>query len=252
MSAALCRASRPQFIRRSALRRSLSYLKQEIRSLAGLHPLVFHLYLAIIERHAIHALTRRDTELVIEGFGGSANSFATAAFRYVQPRRYRMAHHLHTPAQVLRGLKWKIPTLVVIRDPIEVCISLLSRDYCVTPSQALRHYIRFYEPIMSYRGDVVIADFREITQAYGDVIRRVNERFETDFVPFEHTPENVKWIFGKQSKAPDIKPVPTEQRAVLKEAARAYVEREAPEQLRKRAEDVYHRFLRGTEAGKTL
>ena len=43
---------------------------------------------------------RLHTELVIEAFPRSANTFATVAFQLSQPAPVRVAHHLHAPAQV--------------------------------------------------------------------------------------------------------------------------------------------------------
>src|SRR5262245_45373054 len=41
-----------------------------------------------------------DTELVIDGYMRSANTFAVYAFQMAQRRPVRLAHHLHAPAQV--------------------------------------------------------------------------------------------------------------------------------------------------------
>jgi hypothetical protein len=48
---------------------------------------------------------------------------------------------------------------------------------------------------MPYREGFVIARFEEVTQDFGQVIRRVNSYFGTDFHIFKHTDENVQKCF---------------------------------------------------------
>ena len=57
------------------------------------------------------------TQLVIEGYPRSANTYAVVAFAAVQPERPRIAHHLHVAAQVLAAVDRDIPTMVLIRRP---------------------------------------------------------------------------------------------------------------------------------------
>lgn len=58
-------------------------------------------------------------DLVIEGFPRCANSFAVRAFRSCNDpaNTLRIATHMHSPAQAIMGVHWKIPTLVLIRNP---------------------------------------------------------------------------------------------------------------------------------------
>lgn len=62
-------------------------------------------------------------DIVIEGVPRCANSFAVTAFRFAQPGSVKIAHHLHTPAQVLRGVELDLPCLVLVRNPRETIIS---------------------------------------------------------------------------------------------------------------------------------
>src|SRR5262249_27438634 len=46
----------------------------------------------------------------------------------------------------------------------------------------------------------VVGSFSQVTSDFGEVIRRLNERFETGFGVFDHTPENVSAVFAQIDK----------------------------------------------------
>ena len=135
------------------------------------------------------------TEIVIEGFPRSGNSFAVAAFVLAQRRAVAIAHHLHAPAHVVAGVKRGIPTLVLIRRPRDAVLSLSIREPHISIEQGLKDYIRFYNLIGPYREGYTVAEFAEVIGRYGNVMRRLNTRFGTDYKLFDHTEENVKRCF---------------------------------------------------------
>jgi hypothetical protein len=137
----------------------------------------------------------RDTDAVIEGFPRSANTFAATAFELAQQAPVKVARHLHTPAQIIAGTRWRIPTMVLVRDPEQAIISFVVRTPAITLDQGLKDYIRFYRCIYPYRDAYVVARFDEVVADFGTVVRRLNERFGTAFAEFDHTPENVARCF---------------------------------------------------------
>jgi len=136
-----------------------------------------------------------DTELVIEGYPRSANTFAVEAFELAQPRPVRVVHHLHAAAQIIAAVRWGIPTIALIREPEDAILSYLIRDPCATLRSAVARYIRFYEVVAERRDRVVMADFHIVVTDFGSVIREVNRKFGTAFAEFEHTDENVMRCF---------------------------------------------------------
>lgn len=132
------------------------------------------------------------TELVIEGFPRSANTYALAAFTCANGPRTVVASHLHAAASVAAGVRRELPVIVVLRDPLDACVSLLQRQP-VRPSSALRAYVRFHERITPLVPDLVVSDFPVTTRSFGTTIEAANRRFGSTFVPYEHTPENEAW-----------------------------------------------------------
>ncbi len=145
--------------------------------------------------HKESRVVTRHTELVIEGFARSANTFAVEAFELVQPRPVRIVHHLHAPAQIIAAVRLGIPTIALIREPQDAIVSYLIREPCASPRMGLAEYIRFYKAVQRHRHGLVVADFGVVTADFGSIIHEVNKRFGTAFAEFEHTEENVQKCF---------------------------------------------------------
>lgn len=170
-------------------------IKDRALRYAGKHPsLFFGLYSARPKYRGL--LVGPETGLVIEGFPRSGNTFAVFAFRYAQQQDVSVAHHLHAPAQVLRATRLGIPTLVLLREPMDAVLSLMMRDPRFTARKALRYYTSFYEAVAGYSDGFVLGLFEEVTGDYGGIIGRINARFGTRFVPFDHTEGNVERVFA--------------------------------------------------------
>jgi len=121
------------------------------------------------------------TELVLDGFQGSANSFATDLFLECQTHPVRVSHHLHSPAQVIEGVRRGLPVLVTIREPVDACLSLTSRWPYVSMKQALRSYLGYYGTLLPYAQHIVWSPFERTTRDLGSAVDEMNERFGTCF-----------------------------------------------------------------------
>jgi hypothetical protein len=178
----------------NALGRGIRRIRYDTRSAVSAHPRVFLPY-ARYKYGGDDRVVRPETEIVIDGFQRSANTFAVVAFEAAQGRTIRLAHHLHAVAQIKGAVKLGVPTIVLIRDPDDCTISHMIRNQHATPSMILSSWSRFYERLLPDRDRVVAADFSEVTGSFGDVIRRVNAKFGTTFKAFGHTDANVAACF---------------------------------------------------------
>ena len=178
---------------------SLLYsLEKWLQLHAGRRPAFFYALHKLAGKNPAQVVSP-ETQLVIEGYPRSANTFAVMAFRQAQREKVRVAHNLHVPAQVIRASRWEIPALVLIRDPKDAILSFVMRDP-ISADQALKHYISFYEALAEYRDDFVLGTFEEVTSDYGTVIERVNERFGTAFFPFRHNKKRVERVFARMER----------------------------------------------------
>jgi hypothetical protein len=161
--------------------------RHRVRTLASEHP---RLYLPFARRKYPGPSPRvigPDTQAVIDGYTRSASTFAVYAFQISQPTPVRLAHHLHASAQLIEAARRGLPTIVVVREPRGAVLSQVVREPGVDLLDALYAYHRFHTSLMAYRDAFVIADFREVTDDFGSVVRRLNKKFGTRFGVFHGT-----------------------------------------------------------------
>lgn len=139
----------------------------------------------------------RGSELVIEAFPRSGNTFAVFAFLMAQDLSIRLAHHLHAPAQLHAAARLGVPALLIVREPADAVCSFVQRESMILPGQALRNWCRFHEQVLPAADSMVIATFEQVTDDFGRVIERVNNRFGSAFKPFLHTQDNVDECFRR-------------------------------------------------------
>ncbi|MBE9228196.1 hypothetical protein IQ264_22490 [Phormidium sp. LEGE 05292] len=194
---------------------------------------------------------QENTQLVIEGFPRSANSFSVAAIQSVQPKPLIIASHLHAAAQIIRAANLSIPTLVLIREPAEAIISLKSLELEISYRFNMEYYgwgaclksylkawIKFYLQVLPYSENYVIGLFDEVTNDFGAIIERLNQRFKTNFATFKHTETNVKRIH----KMVGFHSGPSEKREYLKSLFIKEIEEDNLIPLLLKAEYIYREF----------
>lgn len=153
-------------------------------------------------------LTSTASIAVIDGYPRSANSFATKAFMAAQGGFVRVGNHVHSPANIIRGIRLGKPALVVIREPRDAILG-----YCAWSDQTegdlpdvlmrcqlrlfVKRYIAFYSKLLPYIDQLVVAEFTEVTSDFGALISRLNEKFGTNFDKFEHTAESQQKLFDE-------------------------------------------------------
>lgn len=122
----------------------------------------------------------RGTEIVIDGFPRSANTFASESFRLANPDR-SLAHHLHDRRRIRQAIGRKIPVILIIREP-DGCVNSFANaiptgsvDFFYT------EYAKFYEGLLGVLSDVVVADFEEVTTSWPTIIQRCNQKFGTSY-----------------------------------------------------------------------
>ena len=229
---------------RSGLRRAL----RRIRVALGDSPVFLPVILRLTPEGPGRAITPA-TELVVEGFPRCGNTFVVAAIELAEARDIAISSHVHVPAQVKLAVRRRVPTIVVIRDPVDAVPSLIVAAPHVRPDVALREFAHHYTELLPYRADVVVATVDQITRDLGPVIDAVNAKFGTSFARFDHTPENVAAAFAAvdarferihQGRMRGALPRPSAARKEEIEVVRRRVLAAEPELARARA--VYRTF----------
>lgn len=123
----------------------------------------------------------RGLDLVIDGFPGSANSFATRAFRAMQSDEILIGNHYHSPTETIRAAGMGIPVLLTLRRPVDSVNSMVRRWPFVPAESALRWYVMFYKALEPHLEGMVLSDFPTTTSDFSSVVSALNERFGTSF-----------------------------------------------------------------------
>lgn len=154
--------------------------------------------LPIVLRATPLGTTRRitpTTDLVVEGFPRSGNTFAHFAAALAEPEA-EIISRVHTPSQVLEAVRRRVPTLLVIRDPVDTIASMTVAAPHVPPRSSLEEYIHHHEALLPVVDQLVVATFDEVTSDFDSVLDALNERFDLGFRPFGHSPERTAAVFA--------------------------------------------------------
>ena len=176
-------------------------MKNQLKKLAfflqgtvGTMPAVYlPLYRALGKNRRL--LVDENTQIVIEGFPRSGNTFSVVAFEFAQENDVNIAHHLHAAAQITSAASRNIPAVALIRNPIDAVASLSIREPHISIGAGLKEYVRFYSAVLPYKDRVLTITFEQVITDFGKCIEDINEKFGTDFCVFEHTEENVEKVF---------------------------------------------------------
>lgn len=153
-----------------------------LRTRIGRYPGVFNAFFrALNADEDISRLVKADSEIVFDGFPRSGNSYSANAFCWAQGRQVKIAWGVHSPSQIITGVRGGKPVCVLIRRPEDAIKALLRKVPHFVARDLLRAYQLYYESLLPYHDGFVIGDFDEVIGDFGRVIDRINQRFGTDF-----------------------------------------------------------------------
>jgi hypothetical protein len=223
-----------------------------LRRFVRRHAIFNRLLSNLLPRYRLCAV-RPSSDVLIEGFPRSANTFAVVALKMSQPNPIHVGRHLHSLGHVHRGLELGKPALILIRQPRDAALSLAIAHPELELASLLTEYIDFYEGIEQLGNSIVLAEFNEVTSDFGAVTRRLNARFGTTFQEFAPTPENLERCYQliddeeRRNTGSGPRPTrvarPTDERAEKKRELSSRLEQPPARDLLAAAENVYSRLL---------
>lgn len=219
--------------------------KYSIGDFLGKNRFLFDYLSPVFRRYRVHKVTPK-TDICIEGFPRSANSFLTATFSKYNPQA-KCADHLHAPMQIIKASELRIPCIVVIRNPLDAIASTIVVDRSVSTSIIIKSYIEFYKSIWQVRNDFVVAEFNKTINNPTDIINVVNERFNTDFkmgqmtsVVEEEIFLHLKEVKQKMKLSDTLVAIPTEAKEKIKQEVILELKQNS---LLEKAEPIYQKFV---------
>lgn len=147
----------------------------------------------------------KNFDITIEGFMRSGNTFAYYQFKDAN-KNLNIAHHRHSNTQITFSVRNKIPTLLLIRNPIDVIVSTyIFFDKKIPEKQIAKSWIQFYRPLIKLREEIIISDFNNTINNFAKTVEQVNEFYKTEFcVPQLEDNETFKVIKDNHT-IPDVK-----------------------------------------------
>lgn len=166
----------------------IRHLRQRMKHFVCARPKLYNILVAFLPPERQRLAANKETECIIDGYPRSANTFAVVAFKSAGNAHLSLAHHTHVPATVLYGCTHNLPTVVLIRNPLDaVCSAVIFSG--AQPRALLKEWIWFYRNCWAYRSKFVVASFNEVTEDFGAVIEKLNLRWGTSFAVFKSDDE---------------------------------------------------------------
>lgn len=141
-----------------------------------------------LEDEAVHATL--DTDLVIEGFQRSGNTYCWFLVKEIVQKRAKIAHHTHSVSSLKLAKRFKLPTIVIIRAPLDSLVSAtIYRTGGINSKHIHRHvkymiddYYSFYNFLRQDLGrdNLLIYDFQALIKEPDSFCRVLHKKFEKD------------------------------------------------------------------------
>lgn len=143
-------------------------------------------YLLYYSNKKKYALVKEDTDLLIDGFPRSANTFAYVFIELTQPVK-KLAHHVHLPVQYYRSIKFKSPAVLLIRNPVDAAVSMFIRRPTYFPYFIFLYYYLFHKKISKIKNAILIVKFEDVISDPNLIIRKLRSKGYSGFDEVELT-----------------------------------------------------------------
>ena len=125
-------------------------------------------------------MVHRNSDICIEGFQRSGNTYFEVMFRQSNPGAV-VAHHIHSTEHIKRAAQLGVPVVLLIREPSDSLASLITYDERLSPSIALSCYINYYEASLKMQSAYCLVPFQRLIEDFNEQIERLNKKFGKRF-----------------------------------------------------------------------
>lgn len=156
-------------------------LRSTLAASDSLYPLMIKT-VSLVRPGQERLLVKRNSDIVIDGFPRSANTYFVSFFELAQQSKsIRIARHLHESYQFRFAERHDIPCVVLVRQPKDAIVSAVLRDKRASIAALARNYSRFYTNLLEHHRRAVIAPFQTVITDANKIISAVNKRYGTAF-----------------------------------------------------------------------
>lgn len=143
-------------------------------------------------------LANAETDIVIEGFPRSANTFFCSYFNAAQVNPRKVAHHLHSSYQLRAASRFGLPCVFLIREPVDCFASALLRDGRVSADLLLNAYVALYRTAVRLKSGLLVVPHKLAVKDPNGVINAINQKFGCAFE--ELPPEQIGRVYDRIQK----------------------------------------------------
>ncbi len=152
-----------------------------IRRFIRSSPLLYLGCVLLRGRYNPDVIPSRNVDLFVTSFGRSGNTFCLHMVRECFPH-LRLASHGHLVATLKLAVQRRIPALVTIRDPLEVCASSIVK-FQVQPGRARQRWTRrtltewmdFYRYVREHPSQLEVLSFQQVTDDPAGLVQAVEK-----------------------------------------------------------------------------
>ncbi|MFW5927809.1 MAG: sulfotransferase domain-containing protein [Thermoplasmatota archaeon] len=108
-------------------------------------------------------LLKKQSDLVLGGYGGSANGFTYQLINLISDE-LKIAHHTYQIGLIRIAIREKIPVIVNIRRPEMAISSVMVRFERDEVCWDLARYINYHSYLLNNSDDILFLDFKDITE----------------------------------------------------------------------------------------
>ena len=136
-------------------------------------PWLYRLAKHLTDKRAKALLCGRNSDLCIEGYQSSGNSFSFALLR-VANVKLRIAHHCHSFANLQMALDYGVPAVCLVRHPEDAISSRVAR-FNSDLEDSILEYIDFYELAQKQLDRLIVVTFEVLTKNTEQFLRQMAE-----------------------------------------------------------------------------
>lgn len=164
------------------------------RSWLGYHPWFFRFLVTrwrtnLADNHG--RTCGKDTDIVVEAFPRSANTYVVAYFKYAMEDSLTIASHRHAGVQFRFAKRYGVPSLCIIRNPVDAILSLKIRRPGVEIDLLVKEYAQFHKFVEKYLDSILLVSFEQVIESVSSVVEELNRKFLSDY-PIVEVDDNIR------------------------------------------------------------
>ncbi len=146
-------------------------IKIVLRDFIKRHPMVYFPVKRLMDRDITYRLAGKNSDFCLEGYPSSGNSFLYTVLMHLKGD-LEIASHSHSVANIKAALARDLPSVVVIRHPVDAIASRMAR-FGGSVESCVAEYLSFYGYVKSQRQRLLLLPFAMVTGDTRTAVERI-------------------------------------------------------------------------------